>query len=355
MPWMPMAATDSGASHSAWGGCLSRPSEVTLRRSIGRHVMETRQDSDFSKVSYEVELREMREALAASHARCEQLAHEVHALREGAQATWHGVQSRDAGNQARLAAAQEAAQRRAAEAEGLRAVAQRSLDAEMEASGKLRAEMEQLRLDLAAGKLERLRLRREQVSSESYAVEARSGVDEEIRFALEKQRRAHDEALRRERAAHAEAVAGVVTRETAQRALAASAELWRTGAASAHCVGRHAHRAEQAARELVLGTRVVAPEDEAVMEPLRRAVGDDATRDMARELARVLRGGPPGTGPGQASALEEGWARHAEVATDAGHLRRAEARIGIFALSVPWVGVVFLCLSLALSPSRPET
>uniref|UniRef100_A0A7S4R489 Uncharacterized protein n=1 Tax=Alexandrium monilatum TaxID=311494 RepID=A0A7S4R489_9DINO len=255
------------------------------------HVLEQRRQTDNATVGYEVELRETHTALATLRAERDRLAGEVWVLQQEARRGCEAEAAREQNRGVWLRSLEESMLRRLGESEEQQRALQRRLDAEGAKAAALQAELGQLQLDLVFERGERRRAEEHAAEAGKYAVEARSQVGRSVSEALQKLQRELGEELQREREAHALTAASVVTRREAISVLTTFAELWRTGATPVP--GIHGQRAERALRELARKTDLLPPDGELVQEPLRRALGAQAARELGAELAAAA-GRPPG-------------------------------------------------------------
>ncbi|CAE8619506.1 unnamed protein product [Polarella glacialis] len=253
-----------------------------------RHVLDQRQDTNSSSLGYEVELRELREALAGVSAERDRLACIVRGREEELRTAERFRLQQELSQEDRLRLLDAAAHRRVrAGDEEYRKLEQRHF-LESAVTGKLKEELRQLRLELSELQLERAQAKEQAASAKQYALDARSFVAEQLEEALEKQRKDLTQQLHLVRGAHQEELSGVIPRTQAAAVLGSFAELWRCG--STQHPGLHGRRAEQAVRELLrLGVgELLPPQGELIQEPLRRAVGDELARRLGDELACKL-------------------------------------------------------------------
>merc|ERR1712216_568571 len=133
-------------------------------------------------------------------------------------------------------------------------------------------------------------------ASEQTVFHTRLDAENRVQHTLFEQRKRQDEQTwQQEKAVAAErnSRAWDPTRAEALSTLRAYATLWRC--ACTPYAGLHGRQAEQAVRSLMQVSNLLPPASELVQEPLRRAVGDRAAKDIGEALASEA---AQGLGPG---------------------------------------------------------
>ncbi|CAJ1460751.1 unnamed protein product [Effrenium voratum] len=272
-----------------------------------REALELQRGKSNASLGYEVQISDLQQALSLQRRACEQQLLEQRRLQEAFQASadlqiWHRHGQQQQLRQlwgttsAQLGRCGELERRLALERAESQRLQQRLTEAEL---GARTAEVE--RQDAAARAKD----------AEHYALEARKYIPEKVDEALEVQKAQLMEEMQTERKGWQKELANAIPLQLAREVLGAYAELWRSGCAASP--GLHSQRAERALRRLFdldVFAAVMPPRDELLQEPLRRAMGDAAAKDVGEALVAELRRSHAHVPKEPEASRLEGWSQH---------------------------------------------
>lgn len=250
------------------------------------HALEQHQQLGVVSNTSNAKLEDLQDAMAALQAERNRLLAEVKSLHEVMRAGFFERLDREQESAVRMQTLERATQQHMGESINQHFHLVERLQIERDMVQKLQGEIKRLAMKLAAQEGAKNHLEEQLKTTQQQAFNLRLDAENRMQHSLLEQRRlVEEQAKEQERAVtlEREKRAHDPTRAEAMAALKAFACLWRC--ACTPYAGLNARRVEQIIREIMLVSTLLQPLSELVQEPLRRALGDRAAKELGDILA----------------------------------------------------------------------